>query len=334
MPGLPLGLAPLPEELAAESSPPEVGVEAHSEPPLASQPIASEAPVPPLDQVIPTQEPAIHEVPRQVQLVAQDQIAPRPSGTTGNAVETATWNSPWSPLRWPGLESAFQEMEGFVREYQSIFKATVGHDSDIDSAEAMCARLKDGPYADLATEISESIFYVRSLRIQASIASATGDNATELRKRARELEIKLVENLRNRMADLGEVQDHTVAGQTFLIDWEVFVVNKDRLEMKRMAALVIAPPGTFLQPHQSLILMHAQDRTSDDPDLVCYQVEARPMRLNETQRTRWGAPASLAGRVFWVWQAAPELAEEPASEASEMPRPKRGRPLKKGPPAD
>jgi hypothetical protein len=225
-------------------------------------------------------------------------------------------------------------MEGFVREYQPIFKATVGHVSDIDSAEAICARLKDGPYADLTTETSKSISYVRSLRIQASNASATGDNAAELRKRARALEIKLVENLRILITDLGKGQDHTVAGQTFLLDWEVLEDNNDRMKMKRMAALVVAPPGTFLQPHQSLILMHAQDRTSDDPDLVCYQVEARPMRLNETQRTRWGAPASLAGRVFWVWQAAPELAEEPASAASEKPKAKRGRPPEKRQPAD
>lgn len=252
------------------------------------------------------------------------QAAPRPRAATGKALDTAEWQCPWSPSRWVGLEAAFREMEGLREKHQSVVSAAGGAVTDLASAVRMVQRLREGPYAALAKEAQELISLCNNLNSEAA-GALPPDKISAIRIRAKRVEADLVARLKSSMEDLGGSMDSTLQGRTFLCDFEYSVDQGDRVARERGAVLVVAPEGVWLQEQMDIICMHGADQVKDDPDLVMYRIESKPMRLSEVQRSRWGAAASIAGRVYWVWQPPqPVQAEGDGGETGET-KPKRGR---------
>lgn len=104
---------------------------------------------------------------------------------------------------------------------------------------------------------------------------------------------------------LSEVTNPTLQGRTWLLDWEIPTDRNNRVELRREAALVVAPAGVILQPGMTVMLIHAADRASEDRDMMVHQIQRQPLLVSEAQRQHWGMGMALKQRVFYIY--APDL---------------------------
>ena len=126
--------------------------------------------------------------------------------------------------------------------------------------------------------------------------------------------------MRQAVQDLGVTANPTLAGRTWLLDWEVPADedNATRVKLTHEAALIVAPVGVVLQPGMVIMLIQAEDRTKpEDRDMMVHQVARQPLLISERQRLRWGPGMAVKQRVLYVF--APDL-EAPSHKRGRKPK--------------